>query len=122
MIWYDIRYMIYLSNENGLTHRGSSTVHIYIKTINRTKKIGTLSSTNKNRTKQIAINLEECGAYPVFASFNLAFVIQLTKKHRKVCQGSRRVLVYILPTHTHIHTHALQYPHTHTHTQTHITK
>ena len=62
----------------------------------------------KPRTKQITINLEECGPCPVFASFTLAFALQLRKKHGKTCQGT----VYIIPTHSYItkptHTHTLQ--------------
>jgi len=60
-------YMIYLLTAIGLTPGGSSTVHIYTQTI--------------RRTTQITTNLEECGTWPVFASFTLAFALQLTKKH-----------------------------------------
>jgi len=38
--------MIYLLNVNGLTPRGSSTVHIYTQTIHRTTQLTT-------RTKQL---------------------------------------------------------------------
>ena len=41
--------MIYLSTEIGLTHGGSSTVHIYTQTIHRT----TQSTQTIHRTKQI---------------------------------------------------------------------
>jgi len=64
-----IRYIIYLSTLIGLTTCYSSTVHIYTKTI--------------HRTTQITTNLEECGPCPVFASFTLAFALQLRKKHGK---------------------------------------
>ena len=47
------------------------------------------------------------------------------KAWKNLSQGSRRVLVYILPNthtlqnlHTHTHTHTLQNPHTHTHQRT----
>jgi len=33
--------------------------------------------------KQITTDLEECGPCPVFASFTLAFALQLRKKHEK---------------------------------------
>jgi len=81
----------------------------------------TQNDANHNRTTQIRTNLEECGLCHVFASFTLAFALQLRKKHgQNLSQGRRRVLVYILPeyphvtkpTHTHIHT--LQNPPTHT--------
>jgi hypothetical protein len=62
--------MIYLSTEIGLPPGGSSTVHIYTQTI--------------HRTTQITTNLEECGPCPVFASFTLAFALQLRKKHGKI--------------------------------------
>ena len=43
----------------------------------------TWKNTNNNKTTQITTNLEECGPYPVVASFNLAFALQLRKKHGK---------------------------------------
>ena len=57
----------YLLTAIGLTHGGSSTVHIYTQTIHRTTQL----------------ILEECGSCPVFASYTLAFALQLRKKHRK---------------------------------------
>jgi hypothetical protein len=78
-------------------------------------------------------NVEEFGPCPVFASFALAFALQLRKKHgktsvrvrktsvrlRKACQSA----VYILPKHpykhTHYKTHTYTYIHTYTHTHTH---
>jgi len=51
----------------GLTHGGSSTVHIYTKTMHRTTQL----------------IWEECGPCPVFASYTLAFSLQLWKKHRE---------------------------------------
>jgi len=62
--------MIYLSTAIGLTPSGSSTVHIYTQTI--------------HRTKQITTNLEGCVLCPVFASFSLAFALQLRKKHGNI--------------------------------------
>jgi Na+/glutamate symporter len=40
-------------------------------------------NTNNSRTTQITTNLEECRLCPVFASFTLAFALQLRKKHGK---------------------------------------
>ena len=51
----------------GLTPGGSSTVHIYTQTIHRTTQL----------------IWEECGPCPIFASFTLAFALQLRKKHGK---------------------------------------
>jgi len=51
----------------GLTPGGSSTVHIYTRTIHRTTQL----------------IWEECGPCPVFASYTLAFALQLRKKHGK---------------------------------------
>jgi hypothetical protein len=51
----------------GLTPGDSSTVHIYTKTIHRTTQS----------------TCEECGQCPVFASYTLAFVLQLGKKREK---------------------------------------
>ena len=48
----------------GLTPCGSSTVHMYTQTIHRTRKL----------------IWEECGAFPVFANYTLAFALQLRKK------------------------------------------
>jgi hypothetical protein len=119
-------HMIYLAAAIGLTPGGRSTVHIYTQTVHRTTKITTCNSTNNNRTTQIATNLEECGPCPVFASFTLAFSLTTEGKARKnLSQGSRRVLVYILPKHphitkhTHTHTPAPPYYKTHTYAHTH---
>jgi hypothetical protein len=54
-------------NAIGLTHGGSSTVHIYTQTIHRTTQL----------------IWEECGPCPVFASYTLAFALQLRGKHGK---------------------------------------
>jgi hypothetical protein len=83
----------YLLTAIGLTPGGSSSVHIYTQTI--------------HRTIQITTNLEECGPCPVFASFALAFALQLRKKHGKTSFRVRKNLsqntVYILPKHPHIY-------------------
>jgi len=60
--------MIYLLTAIGLTPGGSNTVRIYTQTIHRTTQI---------------TNWEECRPYPVFASYTLAFALQLRKKHGK---------------------------------------
>ena len=59
--------MIYLLTAIGLSHGGSTHLHT-----NNTQK-----NTNKNRTIQITTNAEECGPWPVFASFTLTFALQL---------------------------------------------
>ena len=77
-----------------------------------------------HRTTQIQTNVEECGPCPVFASFTLAFALQLRKKHGKTLSQGKKNLsqvernlsqstVYILPK-TPTHNKAL--------TNTHITK
>ena len=66
--------MIYLT-AIGQPPGGSSTVHIYTQTIQRTTQ-------NKQYIQQHR-NQEECGLCPVFAGFTLAFVLQLRKKHGK---------------------------------------
>jgi hypothetical protein len=48
---------------------------------------------NKNRTTQITNNVEECGPCPVFASFTLAFALQLRKKHGKTTVRVRKATV-----------------------------
>jgi len=58
--------MIYLSTAVELTPGGSSTVHIYTQTVHRTTQL---------------TNWEECGLCPVFASYTLAFALQLRKKY-----------------------------------------
>ena len=88
-------------------------VHIYTQTI--------------HRTTQITTNVEECGPCPVFASFTLAFALQLRKKHGKpsvrirkpesqVKKNLSQSTVYVLPKHPHKHTHYKTHKHTHTHT------
>ena len=86
-------------------------VHIYTQTI--------------HRTTQITTNLEDCGTCPIFASFILAFTLQLKKKHGKTSVRVRKTSEYSIhitrtPTHyktyTHTHTYTLQNPHIHTHT------
>jgi hypothetical protein len=63
--------------------------------------------------------VEECGPCPVFASFTLAFALQLRKKHgktsvrvRKTCQVKKNLRVQYT---YYQNTHTLQNPHKHTH-------
>jgi hypothetical protein len=62
--------MIYLLTEIGLSPGGSTHLHTN----------NTQNNTNNNRTTQITTNVEECGPCPVFASFTLAFALELRKK------------------------------------------
>ena len=78
MIGYDVIYLTAI----GLTPGGSSTVHIYTQTIHKTTQL---------------TNWEECGPCPVFASYTLAFALQMRKKHgkpsvriAKASQGSQK--------------------------------
>jgi hypothetical protein len=59
----------------GLTPGGSSTVHIYKETINRTTQL----------------ILEECGPCPVFASYTLTFALQVWKEHGKPLIQGRKI-------------------------------
>jgi len=89
---------IYLLTAIGLTPGGSSTVHIYTQTVHRTTQLTTLVGRLSGiRTQCGQTNWEACGPYPVFASYTLAFALQLRKKHGKpsvrvaeVCQLARR--------------------------------
>jgi hypothetical protein len=71
-LWHDV---VYWLTAIGLKTGGSSTVHIYTQTIHRTKQ-------NKQYIEQHKI-WEECGPCPVFASYTLAFALQLREKHGK---------------------------------------
>ena len=87
--------LIYLLTAIGLTPGGSSTVHVY--TIHRTTQLTTLVGrisgirTQSGQTKinddlttqKLSPNWEECGPCTVFASYTLAFALQLRKKHGK---------------------------------------
>ena len=122
--------MIYLLTAIGLSPGGSTQLHT-----NNTQK-----NKNNNRTTQITTNVEKCGSCPVFASFTLAFTLQLRKKHgetsfrvRKTSVRLRKTSVrvhkpqseysiHITKTPTHYKTHTYTHTHTHTHTNAHITK
>jgi hypothetical protein len=70
--------MIYFLTAIGFTPGGSSTVYIYTQTIHRTTQ-----ETQTIYRKTQLTKWEECGPYPVFASYTLAFALQLRKKHGK---------------------------------------
>jgi len=63
---------IYLLTAVGLSPGGSTHLHT-----------NTQNNRNNNRTTQITTNFEKCGPCPVFASFTLAFALQMRKKHGK---------------------------------------
>jgi len=69
--------------------------------------------------------VEECGPFPVFASFTLAFALQLRKKHGKTSVRVRKPSVRLIKTSVRVqytyyqNTHTLQNPHKHTHTHIH---
>jgi hypothetical protein len=44
----------------------------------------TFTYTKIHRKTQITTNVEDCGPCPVFASFTLAFALQLRKRHGKI--------------------------------------
>jgi hypothetical protein len=72
--------MIYLLTAIGLTPGGST----HLNTNN------TQNNTN-NRKTEITTNWKECGLCPIFASFTLAFALQLRKKHGNTCQGRKNL-------------------------------
>ena len=63
----------------GLSHGGSSTVHIYAQTIHRTTQNKQYIEHNNKKN----IKMGECGPCPVLASYTLAFALQLRKKQGK---------------------------------------
>jgi hypothetical protein len=76
--------MIYLLTAIGLTPGGSSTVHIYTQIIHSTTQLTTfVGRLSGIRTQNSQTNWEECGPCPVFASYTLAFALQMRKNHRK---------------------------------------
>jgi len=72
---YDV---IYLLTAIGLTHGGSSAVHICTQTVHRT----TQSTQTILRTTQLT-SWGVFGPYSVFASYTLTFALQPKKKHGK---------------------------------------
>jgi hypothetical protein len=55
----------------------------------------TQNDANNKRTTQIT-NVGECGPCPVFASFTLAFALQLRKKHGKTLSQGTGVVVFLI--------------------------
>jgi hypothetical protein len=77
--------MIYLLTAIGLSSGGSTHLHTN----------NTQNNKNNNRTTQITTNVEECGPCPFFASFTLAFALQLRKKHGKTSVRVRKTSVRV---------------------------
>jgi hypothetical protein len=68
-----------------MTPGGSSIVHIYTQTVHRIERTEHISQLKKRK-------FGKCGTCPVFASYALAFTLQLRKKHGKT---SDRVVEWI---------------------------
>ena len=79
--------LIYLLTAIGLSPGASTHLHTN----------NTQNNTNNNRTTQIT-NVEECGPCPVFASFTLAFALQLRRKHGKTSVRVRKISVRLIKT------------------------
>jgi len=85
----------------GLTPGGSSTVHIYTQTIHKTTQLTTLlgrfsgirtqsGQTNINdelTAQKLSSNWGKCRPCPVFASYTLAFALQLRNNTEKTQSG-----------------------------------
>jgi uncharacterized protein YqfB (UPF0267 family) len=123
--------LIYLLTAIELSPGGSTHLH----TNNTQNNTNNNRTTHNNRSTQITNNVEECGPCPVFASFTLAFALQLRKKHGKTTVKVRQTSVGLVKTSVRVQytyyqdTHTLQnrckhthykppptHPHTHTHT------
>jgi len=102
--------MIYLLTAVGLSPGGSTHLHTN----------NTQNNTSNNGTTQITTNAEECKPCPVFASFTLAFALQLRKKHRKTSVRVRKTSVRLRK--TSVRVQYIYYQNTHTLQNTHITK
>jgi archaellin len=95
-------------------------VHIYTQALHRTTQITTEQHKSNIRTTQIQTNAVECGPCPVFASFTLAFALQLRKKQGKTSVRVRKTSVRLRETSVTVqytyyqNTHTLQSPHKHT--------
>ena len=132
MLWYMCLYDIFV-NCNWVVTGGSTHLHTN----------NTQNNTNNNRTIQITTNEGKCGLCPIFASFTLAFALQLRKKHGKISvmvrktslrlgktsvtvqkpQSEYSIHITKRPTHYKTFTNTqITNPHIHTHTHTHITK
>jgi hypothetical protein len=92
-----IRYGVIYLTTIELTPGGSSTVHIYTQTVHRKTQLTAHRTTQltahrttqltAHRTIQLTTNWEECGPFPVFASYTLAFALQLRKNMEKPQSG-----------------------------------
>jgi len=80
--------MIYLLTVIGLSAGGSTHLHTN----------NTQNNTNNNQTTQITNNVEERGPCPIFASFTLAFSLQLRKKQGKTSVRVRKTSVRLRKT------------------------
>jgi hypothetical protein len=73
----------------GLTPGGSSTVHIYTQTVHRIQQYSTHLHTNSTQNTEngtyvtIKKIIGKCGLCPVFASYTMAFPLQLSEKPGK---------------------------------------
>jgi hypothetical protein len=101
-------YLIYLLTSVGLSPDGST----------RLDTNSAQNNTNNNRTTQITNNVEECGPCPVFASFTLAFALQLRKKHGKTSVRVRKTSVRLRKTSVSVQHTYYQTTHAYTHTRT----
>jgi len=72
---YQVRYDIFVICNWVVTRWQYYSTHLHAN--------NTYNNINNNRTTQITTNLEECRVCPVFASFTVAFALQLRKKHGK---------------------------------------
>jgi hypothetical protein len=97
----------------GLSPSGSTYLHTN----------NTQNNTNNDQTTQKTTNVEECRPCPIFASFTLAFALQLRKKHwktsvrvRKTSVRVRKTSVKVQYTYYQKHPHITKPTHTHAHT------
>jgi hypothetical protein len=121
-----IRYDIFVNCNWVATRWQQYSTHLHTNsTQNITINNKTIRITNK--TTQTT-NLEECWPCPLFASYTLAFALQLREKHGETSVRVAEEIqsIYTLSGHPHItkppqtHTHTLQNPHTHTLQNPHI--
>jgi len=81
-------YILYLLTAIGLSPGGSTRLHTN----------NAQNNTNNNRTTQITTNVEDCRPCPAFASFTLAFALQLRKNYRKTSVRVRKTSVRLRKT------------------------
>jgi hypothetical protein len=72
-------YYYYCLNAIGLKP-GSSGIHLHTNSTQNTEDGTHVTITRKNNYKE---KIEKCGPCPVFASYTLAFALQLRKNHGK---------------------------------------